>query len=260
MRAMKPPFQTLDPGRSHAAFPANAVSFRRDDGITNAREGMAIVLLSGGLDSATALAWAQKVKKWECRCLLFDYGQRHRRELRAAKTIARRAGCPVHVVRFRLPWGGSSLIDQKVSVPSHALSSIGHGSLPNTYVPARNTIFIAFALSWADAIGAENLVIGANALDYSGYPDCRPGYLRAMQSAGRLGTRLGAEKNKPLRVWAPLLRLSKAAIIRKGIALHVPYALTWSCYRGGRRPCGTCDSCRLRVEGFRAVGVPDPAI
>lgn len=223
------------------------------------RTAKAIVLLSGGLDSATALAWARTVKKWDCRCLLFDYGQRHRRELRAARTIARRAGCPVHVVRFRLPWGGSSLIDKKVSVPSHPLSSIGRGPLPNTYVPARNTIFIAFALSWADVVGAEHLVIGANALDYSGYPDCRPRYLRAIQSAGRWGTRLGAESKKPLRVWAPLLRLSKAAIVRKALALRVPYALTWSCYRGGRRPCGTCDSCRLRAQGFRDAGVADLA-
>lgn len=223
------------------------------------RAPQAIVLLSGGLDSATALAWAQRIKKWDCRCLLFDYGQRHRRELRAAQALARKANCPVHVVRFRLPWGGSSLIDTKVAVPAHALASIGHGLLPNTYVPARNTIFISFALSWADAIGAENIVIGANALDYSGYPDCRPGYLRAMESAGRLGTRLGAEKKKRVRVWAPLLRLSKEAIIRKGIALNVDYEKTWSCYQGGRRPCGTCDSCRLRAQGFRAAGVADPA-
>ena len=246
--------------------------FRRGDGLREdlsekggerprlLMSGKAVVLLSGGLDSATALAWAQKVKKWDCRCLLFDYGQRHRRELRAARTLAKRAGCPVHVVRFRLPWGGSSLIDKNVSVPRHALSSIGRGALPNTYVPARNTIFIAFALSWADAIGATHVVIGANALDYSGYPDCRPPYLRAMQKAGRLGTRLGTEQKKPLRVWAPLLRLSKAAIIRKGRALHVPYELTWSCYQGGRRPCGTCDSCRLRAEGFRVAGVSDPAL
>jgi 7-cyano-7-deazaguanine synthase len=219
----------------------------------------AIVLLSGGLDSATALAWAQRVKKWDCRCLLFDYGQRHRRELRAARALAKQAGCPVHVVRFRLPWGGSSLIDKKVSVPSHRLSSIGHGRLPNTYVPARNTLFISFALSWADTIDATNIVIGANALDYSGYPDCRPLYLRAVQAAGRLGTRLGAEKKQPLRLWAPLLRLSKVAIIRKGLALSVPYRLTWSCYEGGRRPCGTCDSCRLREEGFRLAGISDPA-
>ncbi|MBL8024337.1 MAG: 7-cyano-7-deazaguanine synthase QueC [Elusimicrobia bacterium] len=219
----------------------------------------AIVLLSGGLDSATALGWAQKVKKWDCRCLLFNYGQRHQRELRAARAIANQAGCPVREVRFRLPWGGSSLIDKKVSVPSHSLASIGHGRLPNTYVPARNTIFISFALSWADTIDAENIVIGANALDYSGYPDCRPLYLRAMQTAGRQGTRLGAEKKRPLRLWAPLLQLSKADIIRKGVKLHVATHLTWSCYQGRVRPCGLCDSCRLRAEGFRLAGIPDPA-
>ncbi|MBK8575815.1 MAG: 7-cyano-7-deazaguanine synthase QueC [Elusimicrobia bacterium] len=246
--SIKTPTQTLDN------------SLRRDVGAAKRDRGRAIVLLSGGLDSATALIWAQRVKKWDCRCLLFDYGQRHRREIRAARALARQAGCPVHVVRFRLPWGGSSLIDKKVSVPSHALAAIGHGPLPNTYVPARNTLFISFALSWADVIDAENIVIGANALDYSGYPDCRPTYFRAIQSAGRLGTRLGTEKKRPLRLWAPLLRLSKAEIIRKGLELNVPYELTWSCYRGGHRPCGTCDSCRLRAEGFRAVGRSDPAI
>ncbi len=222
--------------------------------------GKAVVLLSGGLDSATALAWAQRTKSWSCQALLFDYGQRHGRELRAARAIARRAGCPIRVVQFRLPWGGSSLLDPSIPIPSHALSRIGHGPIPNTYVPARNTIFIAFALSWADTLGAENIVIGANALDYSGYPDCRPPYLRAIQTVGRLGTRLGAEKKRPLRLWAPLLRLSKAAIIRKGIALRVPYELTWSCYQGGARPCGHCDSCRLRAEGFRIAGAPDPAL
>ncbi|MBL0058873.1 MAG: 7-cyano-7-deazaguanine synthase QueC [Elusimicrobia bacterium] len=222
--------------------------------------GKAVVLLSGGLDSATALAWAQRKKAWSCHGLLFDYGQRHRRELRAARAVARRAGCPIRVVRFRLPWGGSSLLNPSIPIPSHALSRIGQGPIPNTYVPARNTIFIAFALSWADTLGAEHIVIGANALDYSGYPDCRRPFLRAMQTVGRLGTRLGAEKKKPLRLWAPLLRLSKAAIIRQGIALRVPYNLTWSCYRGGARPCGACDSCRLRAEGFRIVGAPDPAL
>lgn len=219
----------------------------------------AVVLLSGGLDSATALAWAQHVKKWDCRCLLFDYGQRHRRELRAARALARRAGCPVEVVRFRLPWGGSSLIDPRVPVPTHRSSSIGRG-LPNTYVPARNTIFIAFALSWADALGAPNVVIGANALDYSGYPDCRPVYLRAMEKAARLGTRLSAPSGRPVRLWAPLLRLSKTQIVQMGRSLRVPYELTWSCYRGGRRPCGTCDSCQLRVKGFRGAGEMDPAL
>jgi 7-cyano-7-deazaguanine synthase len=214
-------------------------------------KGKAIVLLSGGLDSATALWWALKVKKWACHALVFDYGQRHRREIRSARALSGQVGCPIQLVRVSLPWGGSSLLDARANLPSHTLSAIGHGPLPSTYVPARNTLFLAYALSWADVIGARHIVIGANALDYSGYPDCRPNYLRAMQTVGRLGTRLGAEKGKPPKIWAPLLHLSKAQIIRRGLALGVPYALTWSCYRGGKAPCGTCDSCRLRAEGFR---------
>ncbi len=214
----------------------------------------AIVLLSGGLDSATALAWAQKVKKWDCRCLLFDYGQRHRRELRAARALARRAGCPVHVVRFRLPWGGSSLIDRKVSVPTHAPHPLG-GVLPNTYVPARNTIFIAFALSWADAIGAPNVVIGANALDYSGYPDCRPAYLRAMQKAGRLGTRLSPETKNRLRA------LGAALAIVEG-RNHPQWADRFMFPTNSHGPVTAADAGRAGPatradsgsEGFRAAG------
>ena len=213
----------------------------------------AIVLLSGGLDSATALWWAVKVKKWSCRALAFDYGQRHRRELKAAQALARRARVPFQIVRMSLPWGGSSLLDSHAALPSHKLSSIGHGPLPSTYVPARNTLFLSYALSWADVINARHIVIGANALDYSGYPDCRPDYFRAFQKVGQLGTRLGSEKNCAPRIWAPLLHLSKTQIIKKGLALGVPYESTWSCYRGGKTPCGKCDSCRLRDEGFRQV-------
>ncbi len=216
------------------------------------------MLLSGGLDSATALYWALKVKKWRCRCLLFDYGQRHRRELVSARRLARAAGCPVELVRFRLPWGGSSLLSGGAPLPVHAPAKIGQGPIPSTYVPARNTVFLSFALSWADAAGAGNIVIGANALDYSGYPDCRPRYYGAVQQVARLGTRLGAEKKRPPRVWAPLLRLSKTQIIRLGLRLGVPYELTWSCYSGGRRPCGKCDSCRLREKGFEEAGLRDP--
>ncbi|MBI4395507.1 MAG: 7-cyano-7-deazaguanine synthase QueC, partial [Elusimicrobia bacterium] len=198
----------------------------------------AVVLLSGGLDSATALFWALKEKKWRCHCLLFDYGQRHARELDSARSLARQMRCPFQVIRFRLPWGGSSLLDRRVPVPSHALSAIGRGAIPSTYVPARNTIFLSFALSWADILSVEKIVLGANALDYSGYPDCRPRYFSAVQNAGRLGTRLGTEGKRPIRIWAPLLRLTKAQIIRRGLAWGVPYEKTWSCYLGGRRPCG----------------------
>ena len=220
----------------------------------------AIVLLSGGLDSATALWWARDTKKWECRALAFDYGQRHQRELQSARALARRAGCPLEIVKFHLPWGGSSLLDRTQDIPEHAPSAIGRGPLPSTYVPARNTVFLAFALSYADARNADHIVLGANALDYSGYPDCRPSYLAAMERAGALGTRRGADARRPIRLWAPLIRLSKAAIIRRGLALGVPYALTWSCYRGGRKPCGRCDSCRLRAQGFARAESPDPAL
>jgi 7-cyano-7-deazaguanine synthase len=218
----------------------------------------AVVLLSGGLDSATALYWAKKVRKWACYALLFDYGQRHARELRSAAAVARAAAVPFRVVRFRLPWSGSALLNRTARLPVHAPDKIGRGPIPSTYVPARNTIFLSFALSWADTMDAENVVIGANALDYSGYPDCRPAYLSAMQKTARLGTRLGAEKNRPVRLWAPLLRWNKEAIIRRGRAWGVPYEKTWSCYRGGKSPCGACDSCRLREKGFRAAGFPDP--
>lgn len=217
----------------------------------------AIVLLSGGLDSATVLYWARR--KWKCRGLLFDYGQRHRRELRHARRLARRAGVPVQVVKMRLPWGGSSLLGGG-AIPRHRLSQVGKGPLPSTYVPARNTLFLAYALSWADVIGARHICIGANALDYSGYPDCRPDFIRAMETVGKKGTRLGAEKKRPPKIWAPLLRQSKAQIVRRGLALGVPYGLTWSCYEGGKSPCGKCDSCLLRAEGFRQAGAADPAL
>jgi len=192
--------------------------------------------------------------------LLFDYGQRHRRELESAKRLARRVGCEYKIVKFALPWGGSSLVDKKSKLPVHKMSAIGKGRIPSTYVPARNTVFLSFALSWADAVGAENIVLGANALDYSGYPDCRPNYMKAFQKVSRLGTRLGTEKKRPLTIHAPLLRMTKAQIIRKGFEWGVPYGLTWSCYAGGRRPCGVCDSCRLRAKGFEESGIPDPVL
>lgn len=222
-------------------------------------KGQAVVLLSGGLDSATALHWALK-KGWRCRALAFDYGQRHRRELASARAVAKAARVPLEVVRFALPWGGSSLLGKKGRLPRRPEARVGRGPLPSTYVPARNTVFLAFAFSWADAVAAENIVIGANALDYSGYPDCRPAYCSAMQKAARLGTRLGAEARRPIRVQAPLLRMSKAQIIRLGTRLGVPYGKTWSCYAGGARPCGTCDSCVLRRKGFDEAGLPDPAL
>lgn len=219
----------------------------------------AVVLLSGGLDSATALYWAHRVKKWRCRALLFDYGQRHKKELRSARALAEGLKVPHQTVRVQLPWGGSSLLSNRQPLPRHALGHIGKGPLPSTYVPARNTLFLAYALSWADVLGAPHLVIGANALDYSGYPDCRPHFLRAMERTGRLGTRLGTEGHRPPKIWAPLLHLTKKGIVRLGQKLGVPFERTWSCYAGKSQPCGTCDSCLLRAQGFQQAGLVDPA-
>jgi 7-cyano-7-deazaguanine synthase len=219
----------------------------------------AVVLLSGGLDSTTALYWA-KTKGYSPVALAVNYGQRHIRELRAARAVAKKSGAALHEVSFTLPWlSGSSLTNKKIKLPKIALAKIGHGGVPSTYVPGRNTIFLALAASLADAIGAEAIVIGANALDYSGYPDCRPPFLNAFSKVAKLGTKRGAE-GKPLKVLAPLLRLDKKGIVRLARKVGAPLSLTWSCYAGGSRPCGTCDSCQLRAKGFREAGSEDPAL
>jgi len=219
----------------------------------------AVVLLSGGLDSTTALYWA-KTKGYSPVALAVRYGQRHHRELRAARAVAKAAGAPIHEVSFALPWlAGSSLTNAKMKLPEIALAKIGRGGVPSTYVPGRNTIFLALAASLADAIGAEAIVIGANALDYSGYPDCRPPFLNAFSKVAKLGTKRGAE-NKPLKVLAPLLHLDKKGIVRLAKKVGAPLSLTWSCYAGGWRPCGRCDSCQLRAKGFREAGAEDPAL
>ncbi len=219
----------------------------------------AVVLLSGGLDSTTALYWAKK-KGYALVALAVRYGQRHSRELRAAREVARQAEVPLHETALALPWlSGSSLTNRQLQIPEIALAKIGGGGIPSTYVPGRNTIFLALAVSLADAIGAEAVVIGANALDYSGYPDCRPPFLSAFSTVARLGTRRGSEK-KPLKVLAPLLHLDKKGIVKLGRRAGAPLALTWSCYAGGSRPCGRCDSCQLRAKGFREAGFRDPAL
>lgn len=221
------------------------------------RKSRAVVLLSGGLDSATTLFYA--IAQGErCQCLIIDYGQRHRKEVKAAVRIANRAGCPYTRVRLRFPWKGSALTDQKRSVPTgRSMARIGQG-IPATYVPARNTIFLSLALGFAEAMGAESIFIGANARDFSGYPDCRPHFMKAMQRVARIGTKAGAE-GKPIRIETPLIRKTKAQIIRLGMRLKVPYDLTWSCYLGKARPCGVCDSCRIRSKGFLEAGFLDPA-
>lgn len=205
----------------------------------------AVVLLSGGLDSTTALYWA-KAKGYKAICLSIQYGQRHRRELIAARKIARLSNSALHEVDIKLPWlKDSSLVNKALRLPNLPLARIGKGPIPTTYVPGRNTIFLALAASLADAAQADAVVIGANALDYSGYPDCRGGYLRAMERALRAGTRRPA-----LKLLAPLLSLDKAGIWRLGGRVGAPLDLTWSCYAGGRTPCGRCDSCKLREKGF----------
>ncbi len=201
----------------------------------------AITLLSGGLDSTTTLYFA-KAKGYKCYALIFDYGQRHKRELRSAVAVARLVKVPYEAIKIKLPWGGSALIDKKIKVPSKG--KIGRG-IPPTYVPARNTIFLSFAISYAEAIGAKAIFIGANAVDYSGYPDCRPNYYREFNKLIKLGT-----KARRIKIITPLIGLTKEEIVALGRKLKAPLELTWSCYQGGNEPCGVCDSCRLREKGF----------
>jgi len=209
----------------------------------------AVVLLSGGLDSATVLYMARK-KRFECLCLIFDYGQRHRKEIEAAKRIARVSGSRYRVIKLDLPLSSSSLTNKKIAIRK------GKQGIPPTYVPARNTIFLSIALSIAEDTNATAVFIGANALDYSGYPDCRPEYYQAFRKLVRLATKTGRE-GKEIKIYTPLINLTKARIIRTGIKLGVPYELTWSCYRGGKKPCGSCDSCYYRQKGFQEAGIKD---
>ncbi len=218
----------------------------------------AVVLLSGGMDSATALAIALR-DGFEVTALSVDYGQRHRKELDSARKVAKHFGVRDHrVVSLDLtPIGGSALTDKRIQVPEQRrLEEIGQG-IPPTYVPARNTILLSYALGLAETAGAEAIYIAANALDYSGYPDCRPEFYRAFQEAARLGTKRGVEGDA-IEIRTPLIAMSKADIVRKGEELGVPWALTWSCYQGEDKACGVCDSCQLRLKGFREAGVKDP--
>jgi len=218
----------------------------------------AVVLLSGGLDSSTVLYQAQ-AEGCDSYAISFDYQQRHRRELEAATAIAQAAGVIAHqVVTFDLrQWGGSALTDHAIDLPEGRSLSEMSASIPVTYVPARNTIFLSFALAYAETIGAERVYIGVNALDYSGYPDCRPDYIQAMQEVFRLGTKQGREGDA-IAIITPLLHLKKTEIIQLGDHLGVPWHLTWSCYAGEKLACGVCDSCRLRRAAFVELGLSDP--
>ena len=216
----------------------------------------AVVLLSGGLDSATVLAIA-RAEGYACHALSFDYGQRHGAELRAAERVAEALGV-IDRKRIHLGLdaiGGSALTDDSIAVPNQ----LQEGVIPVTYVPARNTVFLAFALGYAEVLNATDIFIGVNAVDYSGYPDCRPAFVEAFQTLANLATKAGVEGAK-FRIHTPLITLSKADIIRRGMALGVDYGLTVSCYSADEsgRACGVCDACRLRTAGFAAAGVPDP--
>jgi 7-cyano-7-deazaguanine synthase len=215
----------------------------------------AVILLSGGLDSATTLAIARS-EKFDCYSLTIDYGQRHHAELAAAVRVAGALGAvEQRVMKLDLAAiGGSALTDRSIAVPEMPTQGI-----PVTYVPARNTIFLALALAWAEVIGAHDIFFGANAIDYSGYPDCRPTYMRAFETLANLATKAAIEGNQ-LTLHTPIIMLTKADIIRRGAALGVDYALTVSCYQADPdgRACGRCDSCRLRRAGFEAAGLPDP--
>ena len=216
----------------------------------------AVVLLSGGLDSATCLAIARS-QGFDCYCLSFDYGQRHSAELRAAERVAQALGAAEHrILSLDLAqFGGSALTDTRIAVPTEGVQP----GIPVTYVPARNTIMLSLALAWAEVLGSRDIFVGVNAVDYSGYPDCRPDYIAAFETLANLATRAGVEGAR-LTIHAPLIELSKADIIRKGVELGVNYASTVSCYRADAEghACGVCDSCRLRAEGFATAGFTDP--
>lgn len=219
-----------------------------------------LVLASGGLDSTTCLALA--LRRAEAGAppplaVTFDYGQRHRVELDRAAAVAGRLGCPQLVVTIDASrWGGSALTDPTIPVPD---AEPGGTEVPPTYVPARNLVFLSVAVAVAEARGLARVHIGVNALDYSGYPDCRPEFLDAFREAARLGTRCGTE-GAPVEVVAPLVAMTKAEIVRAGVEAGAPLELTWSCYQGADRPCGSCDACVLRARGFAEAGLADPAL
>ncbi len=218
----------------------------------------AIILVSGGLDSTTTLVIA-RAQGYECYALSFDYGQRHFSELNAAKQVAKNFGAIEHKI-LSIPADeirGSALTDMNIAVPDYS----GQGKIPVTYVPSRNIIFLSFASAWAEVIGARDIFVGANTLDYSGYPDCRPDFLAAFEQAINIGTKAGVEE-VPFKIHAPLITYTKAQIVKKGIELGIDYSLTISCYRADEqgRACRTCDSCTYRKKGFAEAGIDDPTL
>jgi 7-cyano-7-deazaguanine synthase len=218
----------------------------------------AVVLLSGGLDSTTVLAMAH-AEGYELHALAFAYGQRHEREVEAARAVAQHYGVVQQkTVHIDLRAFGGSALTAEIEVPhERSLDDMAH-DIPITYVPARNTIFLSFALAYAEVNEADDIFLGINAIDYSGYPDCRPEFLEAYERMANLATRATTQDGRTMHIHAPLLHMSKAEIVRKGTELGVPYELTWSCYEGRERACGVCDSCQLRLNGFAEAGLRDP--
>jgi len=215
----------------------------------------AVVLLSGGMDSAVTLGVAQK--DYECYALIFDYGQRAAKEIMCARRIAEKSGCEHQTLKISLPWKGSALLDMDMAVPEGSLSP--EGEIPETYVPARNIIFLSFGVSFAEAIGAESVFIGAHQLDYSNYPDCRGEFFASFQEMSDRGTRRGVG-GRGIRIGTPVLDMTKKEILATGNKLGVPFEYTWSCYQDGETPCGVCESCILRARAFSEAGVADPLL
>ena len=213
----------------------------------------AIVLLSGGIDSSTTLYIAQR-KGYEPFCLIFDYHQRHKKEIELAKAVAKCANVGYKVIKISLPESKCSLLNLSMPLKS------GKEKIPSTYVPARNIIFLAYAVSYAETWGTRAIFIGVNQVDYSGYPDCRETFISAFNQMIEVGTKSGAQKRENIKVIAPLVKLTKGEIIKLGMKLGVPYHLTWSCYAGGEKPCLKCDSCKFRLKGFREAGIKDPLL
>ncbi|WP_372519615.1 7-cyano-7-deazaguanine synthase QueC [Candidatus Ruminimicrobiellum ovillum] len=210
----------------------------------------AIILFSSGLDSTTVLYYAMS-KGYDCHCLIFDYGQKHSKEVENAKKFAKSLKLNYHVVKTSIPWDMSSLINKDKKIPEH--KQIKEGFVPSTYVPGRNTIFLSYAISYAETIKAKKIFLGINAVDFSSYPDCTPQYLKSMQQVMKA-------LNNGIEICAPIEKYSKAQIIKLGTKLKVPYEKTWSCYNGKTKPCGKCDSCKLRAKGFKEAGIDDPAL
>ncbi|MDR0645477.1 MAG: 7-cyano-7-deazaguanine synthase QueC [Elusimicrobiota bacterium] len=217
-----------------------------------------IVLLSGGLDSAVCLYWALD-KGYKCAALNISYGQRHEKETFYAHALCKKRKVKLTKIKINLPWleGATSLVGKNAVIPDEPLKKIkSAGRIPSTYVPARNLIFMSLAASMADSTGAQKIIAGPNAIDFSGYPDCRPQFYKPLEKVFKEGTRAGA-CGKEIKIITPLIKMSKTQIVRLAVKLGVPFNMTWSCYSGGKKPCGKCDACKLRAEGFKKAGIKD---